>query len=144
MRQRLREFLGASVTENTRKGYERYWEEWCTFIRDVAGSGDPYLRGCRYTEKAPLVAMFLQERHGSGLRSRGASAASEGIRLEFMRALEPSTFFDEPVLTAARGACKATSAELRVIKNRGPRVKTSSCCCVRAWCQAGGRQIGFV
>jgi hypothetical protein len=37
-----------------------------------------------------------------------------------MRALEPSTFFDEPVLTAARGACKATSAELRVIKNRGP------------------------
>ena len=64
--------------------------------------------------------MFLQERHGSGLRSRGASAASAGTRLEFVRALEPSTFFDEPVLTAARGACKATSAELRVIKNRGP------------------------
>ena len=64
--------------------------------------------------------MFLQERHGSGLRSRGASAASAGTRLEFVRALEPSTFFDEPVLTAARGACKATSEELRVIKNRGP------------------------
>lgn len=120
MRQRLWEFLGASVTENTRKGYERHWEEWRAFVREVAGSDDPYLRGCRPTERAPLLAVFLQERHGSGLRNRGATAVSAGIRLQFVRALEPSEFFDEPVLTAARAACKATSAELRVIKNQGP------------------------
>jgi hypothetical protein len=41
----LREFLEATVTENTRKGYERYCEEWCTFVRDVAGSDDPYSEG---------------------------------------------------------------------------------------------------
>ena len=83
------EFLGASVTENTRKGYERHWEEWRTFVREVAGSDDPYLRGCRPTKKAPLQAVFLQERHGIGLRKRGATAVSASIRLQFVRALEP-------------------------------------------------------
>lgn len=119
MRQELGEFLGASVTEGTRRGYDRHWIEWCAFIERVGGHQDAFMRGYRAEDKAPTLALFLKDRYGRGLRDKGATAASAGVRLMFTSALEPTGFFDEPVMKAARGACRSSASELREKKNLG-------------------------
>ena len=68
MRQALGDFLGKSVTDNTRKGYERQWANWGAFLLRVGGSDDPFMMSYREEDKAPMVALFLKDQHGRGLR----------------------------------------------------------------------------
>ena len=119
MRKALGEFLGKSVTENTRRGYGRHWTQWCAFMLKIGDGDDPFMRKYTAEDKAPMVALFLKDQYGRGLRDKGATAASAGIRMEFTSALEATTFFDEPILTAARSACASTTAELREKRGKG-------------------------
>ena len=112
LRQELGDFLGKSVTDNTRKGYERYWTQWGTFMQRVGGGDDLYMRTYREEDKAAMAALFLRDQHQRGLRDKAATAASAGIRLEFTRALEATDFLDNPIATAARGARGSSAAEL--------------------------------
>ena len=123
MRQALGDFLGKSVTDNTRKGYERQWANWGAFLLRVGGSDDPLMMSYREEDKAPMVALFLKDQHGRGLRDKGATGASAGIRLEFTRALQSTAFLDEAILTAARSACGSSVAELRERRDKGPSHK---------------------
>lgn len=129
MRQALGDFLGKSVTDNTRKGYERQWANWGAFLLRVGGSDDPLMMSYREEDKAPMVALFLKDQHGRGLRDKGATGASAGIRLEFTRALQSTAFLDEAILTAARSACGSSVAELRERRDKGPshKVKLPIC-----------------
>jgi hypothetical protein len=120
MRQALGEFIGRSVTGGTRRGYSLHWAQWCTFVEAIGGGNDPFMRGYRPGDKAPMLALFLKDRHGRGLRDKSATAASAGVRLEFTMALEASGFFDDPIVTATRGACRSTAAERREKKDGGP------------------------
>ena len=71
-------------------------------------------------DKAAMAALFFRDQHQRGLRDKAAKAASAGIRLKFLRALEASDFLDDPIVTAARGACGSSAGERRLRRNEGP------------------------
>ena len=71
-------------------------------------------------EEAARAVLFLRDQHQRGLRDKGATAASAGIRLEFTRALEATDFLDYPIATAARGARGSSAAEFRLRRYERP------------------------
>ena len=113
----LASFLRTSVTAGTAKAYDGQWNGWCTFIENLDWSMDPYLRGESEGDKAVLVAQFIMGRHDNGARGKVASSVTAGLRLAFTTALIPCDFLDSAVITAARAACKLSTAELREIRN---------------------------
>lgn len=114
-------FLRESVKENTAAAYERDWKSWCLFLKEELRSADGLLTGFVEEDKAPIVALFLRSRHEAGMRGRGASGVTAGIRLKFTESLLPTAFMDSPIVTAAREACELTSAESRTRRDNGPR-----------------------
>ena len=112
---------------------------------------DPYLRGESEGDKAALVALYIRGRYDNGARGKGASSVTAGLRLAFISALIPCEFLESAVITAARAACKLTTAELREIRNGGPRttVKLPFCESIlvrmreRLWVNAGWDLCGF-
>ena len=116
----LGDFLRKSVTTGTAKTYHGQWYGWCEFIESIEWGKDPYLRGDPEEYKAALVAAYLQSRYDDGARGKSATSVTAGIRLAFTSALLPSHFLDSPILSAARAACRLTSAEIREKRNEGP------------------------
>lgn len=147
----LGSFLRTSVTAGTAKAYDGQWNGWCTFIENLDWSMDPYLRGESEGDKAVLVAQYIMGRYDNGARGKVASSVTAGLRLAFTTALIPCDFLDSAVITAARAACKLSTAELREIRNGGPRatVKLPFCESIlvrmreRLWVDAGWDLCGF-
>ena len=112
---------------------------------------DPYLRGESEGDKAVLVAQYIMGRYDNGARGKVASSVTAGLRLAFTSALIPCDFLDSAVITAARAACRLSTAELREIRNGGPRttVKLPFCESIlvrmreRLWVDAGWDLSGF-
>ena len=89
-------------------------------MQKVGGGEDLYMRTYDTVDKAAMAALFFRDQHQRGLRDKAAKAASAGIRLKFLRALEASDFLDDPIVTAARGACGSSAGERRLRRNKGP------------------------
>ena len=117
----LGSFLRTSVAAGTVRTYDNHWNGWCIFIENLDWSMDPYLRGESEGDKAALVALYIRGRYDNGARGKGASSVTAGLRLAFTSALIPCEFLESAVITSARAACKLTTAELREIRNGGPR-----------------------
>lgn len=115
----LAAFLARSVQPNTLKKYDGHWTAWKKFLAEDANVQDPLLRGVSEHEKSVMVSLFLMRRHRLGLRDKGATAVTAGIRMEFARALESTTFLDAAILRTARQACHLTPAELRQKRDAG-------------------------
>lgn len=118
-REDLATFLSASVLPGTNRTYEVHWRQWTAFLEAHARIYDPLLKGISESDKTALVSMFIFKRYQSGLRDKGATAVTAGIRLHFARALESTTFLDAAVLKTARQACQLSPAELRSKLDRG-------------------------
>ena len=118
-----------SVTRGTGRAYESHWSSWVRFMREAMNDEDPYLRNWSEGDRSALVCLFLRRRYQDGLRGKQATAVTAGMRLEFSKALLPTGFLDSALLTAARTACRMSTAELRGKKDRGanPDVKTPLC-----------------
>ena len=115
-------FLRQSVKENTAAAYGRHWRSWCLFLKEEPRSDDGLMTGFVEENKAPIVVLFLRSRHEAGMRGRGASGVTAGIRLKFTESLLSTAFMDSPIVTAAREACELTCAESRARRDNGPRV----------------------
>jgi hypothetical protein len=114
-------------------------------------SKDPYLRGESEENKAALLALYMRSRYDSGARGKGATSVTAGLRFAFTSALIPCPFLDSAVITAARTACKLSTAELRERRNEGPSTTVKLPFCesilrrmrVRLWVSAGWDISGF-
>ena len=115
----LGNFLRTSVTVGTARTYDSQWYGWCEFIKNLEWGKDPYMRDELECDKAALVALYLEKRHNEGARGKGATSVTAGLRYEFTSALIPCHFLDSTLITAARAACKHSTAELRVRRNEG-------------------------
>ena len=113
---------------------------------------DPLLRGIPEDDKAALVGLFLMQRHDGGLRDKGATSVTAGIRMQFARHLEPTTFLDAAVIATARQACRTDPSELRVIRDASTSasVKLPACHSMlqdmreRLWSQQSWSGIGLI
>ena len=90
---------------------------------------DPLLRGVTEADKAALVGLFLLQRYKSGLRAKGATAVTAGLRMHFARSREPTGFLDAAVISTTRQACRLNPSELRAMRNSGTSdtVKLPAC-----------------
>ena len=122
-------FVEQSVTRWTSRAYESHWSSWVGSMRESMDDENPYLRNWSEGDRPALVCLFLRSRYQDGLRVKQATAVTAGMRLEFSKALLPTGFLDSALLTAARTACRMSTAELRAKKDRGanPDVKTPLC-----------------
>ena len=135
----------------TAKTYDGHWQGWCEFIENIEAGKDPYLRGQREEDKAAVVALYLHTRYNGGARGKGATSVTAGLKLAFTTALLPCQFLDSPVLTAARAACRLSTAEIRDKRNEGPSgsVKLPLCESIlarmrdRLWVTAVWDQVGI-
>jgi hypothetical protein len=69
------------------------------------------------------------QRHEAGLRDKGATSVTAGIRMFFARNLLSTAFLDTPVITSSRHACRMAPAELRAVRdsNTTSSVKLPAC-----------------
>ena len=128
-REDLANFIGRSVLPGTSRTYDRHWEQWKLFLASDTLVRDPLLRGLTDADKSALVGLFLLQRYKTGLRDKGATAVTAGLRVQFARNLEPTTFLDAAVIATTRQSCRLTPAELRAIRNAKPSdsVKLPAC-----------------
>ena len=59
-------------------------------------------------------------RYNNGARGKSATSVTAGLRMAFTSALLSSRFLDSPIITAARAACRLSTAEIRGKRNEGP------------------------
>ena len=114
----LQQFLTKSVTVGTLQSYQAGWEVWQQYLRE-RGISDNYLRSFPEIEKVKLLCNLLRMRYVSGKRGKGAYAIGAAIRKFFQVALESVAFFDDPMTTTARTACRMTTSELRHFQRSG-------------------------
>ena len=128
-RRELSQFIGMSVLPNTNRVYDRHWEQWNAFLTSETPVRDPLLRGVSEADKAALVGLFLLQRYKTGLRAKGATAVTAGLRMHFARSLEPTGFLDAAVISTVRQSCRLNPTELRTIRNAGTSdtVKLPAC-----------------
>lgn len=115
----MAEFIGHSVLSGTSKVYERHWKLWEEFLSQHTGAPDPFLRGMVDIDKSAIVCLFLCKRYQAGLRAKGATSVTAGLRKHFTQALESTTFLDSTMLSTARNACKLNPKELRTKRDEG-------------------------
>ena len=106
-----------SVLPATSRTYERHWLQWKTFLASTTKVTDPLLHGISDADKSALVGLFLLERYNTGLRAKGATAVTAGLRMQFARHLIPTGFLDAAVIATARSSCRLNPSELRLIRN---------------------------
>ena len=116
----LSRFIGRSVLPNTNRTYERYWEQWISFLKSEVGGDDPFVRSAGEEEKASLVGIMMLRRHEQGLRDKQATSFTAALRLRFAQQGLSTGFLNSAVIATARAACKPTPAELRERKASGP------------------------
>ena len=116
-RRDLAEFIGSSVLPATSRTYERHWLQWKDFLAANTEILDPLLRGTTDPDKAALVSLFLLQRYKTGLRDKGATSVTAGLRMYFSRSLQPTSFLDDTVISTARSSCRRKPAELRRIRD---------------------------
>ena len=66
-----------------------------------------------------MLDIFLLLRYKAGLRAKGATAVTAGLRIHFARSLEPTGFLDAAVISTTRQACRLNPSELRAMRNSG-------------------------
>ena len=128
-RKDLAEFIGSSVLPATGRTYERQWQQWKDFLLSDTEVRDPLLRGTTEPDKSALVSLFLLQRYRTGLRDKGATSVTAGLRMYFSRNLQPTEFLDATVISTARSSCRRKPAELRRIRDTQPTdtVKLPAC-----------------
>ena len=114
----LRKFLGKSVTAGTLQGYVPGWEKWQTYLRD-RDIKDPFLDECTEIEKVSHLCNFFRVRYEEGKRGKAAYGIGAAIRKFFAVAMRPLCFFDNPITSAARRACRMSTNELRELQRKG-------------------------
>lgn len=112
-RRELSQFIGRSVLPNTNRVYDRYWEQWTSFVKSEVDEDDPFLSSAREEEKASLVAIMMLRTHEQGLRDKQATSFTAAIRMRFAQQGLPIEFLDAPVIATARAAFKLKPEELR-------------------------------
>ena len=68
---------------NTNRTYERYWEQWISFLKSEVNGNDPFVRSAGEEEKASLVGIMKLLRHEQGLRDKQAISFTAALRLWF-------------------------------------------------------------
>ena len=116
----LKNFLGKSVTAATLLGYRPGWEKWQTYLTG-RGIMDPYLEECSELEKVSHLCNFFRMRYEEGKRGKAAYGVGAAVRKFYALAFQPLGFFDSPLTTAARPACRMSTDELREYQRSGGR-----------------------
>ena len=128
-RQDLSQFISMSVLPATSRTYDRHWQEWKTFLNGSTKVRDPLLPGVSEEDKSALVGLFLMQRYQTGLRAKGATAVTAGLRMHFARNLVPTAFLDAAVIATTRSSCRLNPTELRNLRNHqsSDTVKLPAC-----------------
>jgi hypothetical protein len=104
--------MGKSVTAGTLKSYKPGWEKWQLYLKE-RGILDPYLPAYREEEKVKLLCNLFRIRYVTGKRGKAVYGIGAAIRKFYQINLQPVTFFDDPLTTGARTACRMSTDELR-------------------------------
>jgi hypothetical protein len=99
-------------------GYKRSWQKWLAYLSDKEIT-DPYLKGYPEGTKVELLCNLFRTRYISGKRGKGAYEIGAGIKKFFHIELQPLGFFESPLTTGARTACRLTTDELRAVQRDG-------------------------
>jgi hypothetical protein len=110
--------MSKSVTTGTLKGYKAGWEEWHEYLR-ARGIFDPYLRSHSEEEKVKLLCNLFRTRYVSGKRGKEAYRIGAAVRKFYQINLQPIAFFEDPLTTGARTACRLSTDELRLAQRAG-------------------------
>jgi hypothetical protein len=116
--QDLQAFIAKSVTVGTLKSYQPGWDKWQVYLSD-RGITDPYLRAYPYEEKVKLLCNLFRTRYLEGKRGKVAYSIGAAVRKFFQIDLQPLAFFEDPLTTGARTACRRSTDELRVAQRTG-------------------------
>jgi hypothetical protein len=116
--QDLQAFIAKSVTHGTLKSYQPGWERWQIYLND-RGITDPYLRAYPYTEKVKLLCNVFRTLYLEGKRGKNAYKIGAAVRKHFQINLMPVDFFEDPLATGARTACRMSTDELRDAQRTG-------------------------
>jgi hypothetical protein len=108
----LQAFIAKSVTTGTLKRYKPGWDKWLLYLSE-RGSSDPYPQAYREDEKVRLLCNLFRTRHAAGKRGKAAYSLGAAIRKYYQINLQSIAFFEAPLATAARTACRLTTDELR-------------------------------
>ena len=126
--------MAQSVTAATTKAYEGHWLKRCRFLYEDLDTEDPLLGEWLDEDKPAIFGLFLQQRYDEGMQGKQATSVTAGIRQKFVTALQSTAFFDSPIVTAARTACRMSTKELRGKKMKDPKeMKDQSCPSARAY-----------
>lgn len=90
------------------------------------------MRDVTEADKSALVSLFLLRRCNMGLRARGATAVTAGLRLQFARTLQPTAFLDAAAILTARPSRAASDQPSCAPSVTPARVTPSSCLPVMA------------
>lgn len=107
------------MLQGTSKVYERHWKLWKEFLAQHTNASDPFLRDIVEADKSAVVSLFICKRYQAGLRAKGATSVTAGLRMHFTQALESTTFLDSAMSSTARNACKLNPKELRAKRDAG-------------------------
>jgi hypothetical protein len=110
--------MAKSVTAGTLKGYRPGWEKWQVYLNE-RGISNPYLRSYRDEEKINLLCNLFRTRYLAGKRGKAAYGIGASIRKFYQINLHPIAFFEDPLTTGARTACRLSTDELREAQRSG-------------------------
>ena len=83
------------------------------------GISDPYLRAYREEEKVKILCNLFRTKYSTGKRGKAAYGIGAAIRKFYQINLQPVGFFDDPLTTGARTACRMSTDELREAQRSG-------------------------
>ena len=118
-REDLAGFIRQSVLPATCRTYDGHWRLWLEFLSNQTGITDPFLRDIPDGKKPSVVSLFLFTRYKAGLRGKGATAVTAGLRMRFAQELQSTAFLESAIISTARNACKLNPTELRARKDTG-------------------------
>jgi hypothetical protein len=110
--------MAKSVTVGTMKTYKPGWDKWGVYLGEK-GILDRFLKGYSEDEKVRLLCNFFRVRYLTGLRGKGAFAIGASVRKFYQINFQSIAFFEHPLTTAARTACRLSTDELRAAQRAG-------------------------
>ena len=118
-------FVSMSVTEATRRAYERDWTAWTHFIESTEAGGpgaDPFLKDIESDlVKSYWISLFILRRYQAGFRGVEATKITAAIRYKLLSEGHEIRFLGSDgskndLIAAAKRACRLNPAELRSLK----------------------------
>ena len=117
-REAVAEFLGKSVSAETRAAYERYWSEFTAYVEAEEMNKDPLqVTKGSMPRRLLVVIRYCQYLHRSGKRDEQVGNMLRGVRFHLECRVANVDIFSDSIIERAKTACQRTLREALALRD---------------------------